>query len=347
MKIGIIKDINTDKNNYVHFYRSVLDHNSIDYHIIDVNSTQLFIDIKNIDHLIFRWGHYDSDRQLAHTILPIIENNLGIRCFPNQHTCWHYDDKVRQYYIMRAYGYPFIDCYIFWDKTSALKWIDTATFPLIFKLKGGAGSKNVQLIKSRQRAKRLVNQIFTKGIYQNNIDQNTFSLKRYISHLGGMLLRKIAGEEVGDTWQKEKNYILFQKYLPNNEFDTRITTIGKRAFAFRRFNRSNDFRASGSGKIDYDMSKIDIRCIKKALEISISMEFQTMAYDFIYNDSGEPEFCEISYTYQDNAVFNCPGYWDENMKFHEGHFLPQYFHVMDLLDLPSLQQPDNVNFKSL
>jgi len=344
MKIGIIKDINTDKNKYIYYYQLVLDYNSIDHKIVDVNSNEFFSEIKNIDHLIFRWGHYDSDRQLAHTLLPIIEYNLGINCFPNQHTCWHFDDKVRQYYLMKAYGYPFIDSFIFWDKISALKWIATATFPLVFKLKGGAGSKNVHLIKSRQKAIIIVKRIFTKGISQNNIDKNTFSLKRYIRHLGGMLLRKIAGEQAGDTWQKEKNYILFQKYLPNNDFDTRVTTIGKRAFAFRRFNRSNDFRASGSGKIDHDISKIDVRCIQKALEISISMKFQTMAYDFIYNETKEPECCEISYTYQDNFIFNCPGYWDENLEFHEGHFLPEYFHVMDLLNVPNLKHPLNIKF---
>ena len=33
-------------------------------------------------------------------------------------------------------------------------------------------------------------------------------------------------------WQTEKNYVLFQKFLPNNSFDTRVTVIGNRAFAY-------------------------------------------------------------------------------------------------------------------
>ena len=51
-------------------------------------------------------------------------------------------------------------------------------------------------------------------------------------------------------------------------YDTRVTVIGGRAFAFRRFNRDDDFRSSGSGKIDYNMEEIDKRMIKLALKVS-------------------------------------------------------------------------------
>ena len=74
------------------------------------------------------------------------------------------------------------------------------------------------------------------------------------------------------------------KYLPNNTYDTRITIIGERAFGFIRENRYNDFRASGSGKISYDKTAIDLKCVEIAFEISQKLKFQTMAYDFIYNE---------------------------------------------------------------
>jgi len=65
-----------------------------------------------------------------------------------------------------------------------------------------------------------------------------------------------------------------------------------------------------------------------------------MAYDFIYNEKSEPEFCEISYTYEDKAIFKCDGYWDENLNWIEGHFLPEYLHLIDLLNNHELKQPD-------
>ena len=141
-------------------------------------------------------------------------------------------------------------------------------------------------------------------------------------------------------WARHKNYALFQKFLPNNDCDTRVTVIGERAFAFRRMVREDDFRASGSGNIDYDPSKIDMRCIQLAFNVSQKMGFQSMAYDFLLNEKGEPEFCEISYTCKSCAVHNCTGYWDPEMNWHEGQYWPEYLHLVDALGLPDLKVPE-------
>ena len=65
-----------------------------------------------------------------------------------------------------------------------------------------------------------------------------------------------------------------------------------------------------------------------------------MAYDFLFDENNNPQFCEISYTYSDTAIFNCPGYWDSNINWHEGHYWPQYFQLMDALNLHDLRQPE-------
>jgi len=54
----------------------------------------------------------------------------------------------------------------------------------------------------------------------------------------------------------------------------------------------------------------------------------------------EPETCEISYTTIDYLMYACSGYWDDKLNWHEGHFWPQYFILMDLLELPNLKQPE-------
>jgi hypothetical protein len=141
-------------------------------------------------------------------------------------------------------------------------------------------------------------------------------------------------------WQLSKNYVLFQKFLPNNNFDTRVTTIGNRIFASRRFVRENDFRASGNGSTDVDPENIDIRMIKIAQKISKEMNFQTMAYDFLINEEGNPEICEISYTYSDYSITNSPGYWDDNLNWHAGKYWPEYFHIKDILNIDVLKQPN-------
>jgi hypothetical protein len=78
----------------------------------------------------------------------------------------------------------------------------------------------------------------------------------------------------------------------------------------------------------------------KAFEITKKMKFQSMAYDFLYDPNGNIEFCEASYTYVDEAVYGCNGYWDSNLNWHDGHFWPQYFQLVDLLKLPKLTMPN-------
>ena len=339
--VGLIKDQYHKSNNYIALYVSVLEFNKIEYKFVDINSANFFHDIKDVNYLIYRWGHYDHDRQIAQTILPIIEGTLDINCFPNQKTCWHFDDKIKQYYLLKSLGYPYVETTIFWDKKAAIEWSKKTEYPLVYKLKGGAGSKNVRKINTSKKAISIVNKMFRNGVHTNAIDRNTISLKKEIRHFIGNLIRKINGKQ-SDTWQKEKNYVMFQKFLPKNNFDTRITIIGNRAFGFIRYIRKGDFRASGSGNISFDNNLIDMRCVSMAFGISKKMEFQSMAYDFLYNEHGNPEFCEISYTFDDKAIYKCEGYWDENLNWHKGHFLPQYLHLVDLLETNTLCQPSDI-----
>lgn len=88
------------------------------------------------------------------------------------------------------------------------------------------------------------------------------------------------------------------------------------------------------------MDAIDMRCIQIALEISKKFKFQTMGYDFLYDASNNPLIGEMSYTYNAEILYHCPGYWDSNLKFHEGNYWPQYLQLIDALQLPDLKQPD-------
>lgn len=344
MKVGIHIDRYKKFNSFIKKYEDILEFNNVEVKRLFINDPDFWQTVKTLDAFIFRWGHYDWDRQLSKTILPIIEYHLNIKCYPNQATCWHYDDKIRQYYLLRQYDYPFIESFIFWDKESALEWAKTAPIPIVFKLTGGAGSRNVNLLKTRSEIIRKINIMFGSGIMPENIYRNKFSIIGEVKHIGGNILRKLKGEDPSPTWIKQKNYVYFQKYLPDNTHDTRVTVIGDRAFGFIRRVRRNDFTASGSGTIEYNMSEIDLRCIEIAFEVSNKMGFQSMAYDFIMNEKNEPEFCEISYTYQDDAVYKCLGYWDSNLQWHKGHYLPQYFHLVDLLGIEKLKHPDIIKW---
>lgn len=345
MLVGIHKDVYDKREFCVKRYKAILDYNGIKNVIVDSSSPDFLNIVSSLDFFIFRWNHTDYHRQLAMTIITVIQNEIGVKCFPDLNTCWHFDDKIRQYYLLKYHGFPIIHSWVFWEKQAALNWVETADYPVVFKLKGGAGSQNVVLVKGRSEARRLVKRMFECGIKTDRIPSSSNYKRKYIDIYKqlrskcGSFLRWLSGEDYHISWMGNRNYALFQQYLPKNDFDTRVTVIGDRAFAFRRLNRDGDFRSSGSGKISYDTERIDLAFVKLAFEVSKKLNFQSMAYDFLYDEQGKPNFCEISYSYDDVAVFNCSGYWDSALNWHEGHFWPEYCHLIDLLGMPSLKQP--------
>lgn len=130
---------------------------------------------------------------------------------------------------------------------------------------------------------------------------------------------------------REKGYIYFQNFIPDNKYDTRITVIGNRAFGFRRMVRKNDFRASGSGNIDYDLSKINTKCVAIAFEVAEKLQSQSMAFDFIEDENSNPLIVEVSYCYLASAVKACNGHWDKDLNRHEGAMWPQDAILSDIL----------------
>lgn len=329
-----------DKDTQV--YETILDYNGIDTVRLNINESNFWEKVRELDLFIYRWIQIDDHHQIARSIIPVIEKELGVKCFPDTTTCWHYDNKIRQYYLLRGHNFPIVQSYVFYDRVEASRWIKKAKLPVVFKLKAGAGSENVVLIKSTRQGEQIIKKMFGQGIVPtfNGFGDVYNRFKKSYLNFRHFVGQKLKGRPTSDFWQVHKNYVLFQKFLMNNDYDTRVTVIGSRAFAFRRLNRPNDFRSSGSGRIDYDVDEIDLKFIAKALKISRALNFQSMAYDSLYDDNGDVNFCEISYTYEASAVYRCPGYWDEELRWHEGHYWPQYFQLLDALGVSDLKQPE-------
>jgi len=308
---------------------------------VDLLSGDALEQAKACDGIMWRWLHYPDPKQSAPRILHVIEHSLGLPVFPNVRTAWHYDEKVSQHYLLRALGAPVPPAWVFWDQQQALAWARTAPYPVVFKLSAGAGSSNVLKVDGPARAEALIRRMFTRGIFPMTMNEFSppaglprtraqFGAFRTRARQAAAYLRHAEYPPLPGYWKPEFGYAYFQAFLPDNAFDTRITVIGDRAFAFRRINRPGDFRASGSGLLNYDQSAIDPRAVEIAFAVSANGGFQSMAYDFLYGE-GEPRICEISYTFLDRAVHACPGHWDRDGAWHEGQLWPEEAQVEDFI----------------
>jgi glutathione synthase/RimK-type ligase-like ATP-grasp enzyme len=342
MKVGIHKNIKGSIQPFSKGYIDILTHNNITVQIMDIANKEFWQQFAELDAFIFQVGQSSDMLQISGSFMPILQHFSQTPIFPNFQSLWHFDDKVKQHYLACFYNLDFVKSWVFWDEQQALCWAGECEYPIVFKLKGGAGSSNVIMVRGKHEMNAIIRRAFRAGIKNGSLGKtrkvSSLTLKKSILKSMGSVRRMLTGADRSIYWRLNKNYVYVQKFLPYNGFDTRVTVIGDKAFAYRRFNRKGDFRASGSGKNYYDSNSIDLDMVRIALDTSQKCGFQSMAYDFLYEEN-IPRICEISYTYVDKYIYNCPGYWDYDLIWHSGHYMPQLFILQDLLKLP-LKQPD-------
>lgn len=289
---------------------------------------------------------YIQDMLIAHAIVKSAET-MGLAVFPNTPTSWHFDDKVAQKYLLEALRIPRVPSYIFVDRDKALKWAREVSYPKVFKLRTGAGSSNVSLVRSEREASKLIKRAFANGFPPvprwNALSERWWHLKRDRS-VGAMIQvsRGFArGLMKNPTlarlpWQKQ--YVYFQDFIAGNSSDVRVIVIGDRAFGIRRMIRQGDFRASGSGMIVRDPAAIPAECVELAFRTAEAASTQSIAIDFVFDD-GKPLVVEISYAFTSSGYWDCPGYWRRDGSWIEGRFRAEDFMLDDLLSSLNAETP--------
>lgn len=312
----------------------------IPYKVVNCLDSDIINQVSSLHALLWHWVQDIPREQLmAHDVIMAVEA-MGVKVFPSTATCWHFDNKIAQKYLLEAIGAPLVPTYVFYDLKQALRWIDRASFPKVHKLRKGAGSSNVRLVHSAAEARVLAERAFSSGFSPvPHYGQDALKRYRAAKSRGDLLnvVRRIP--QVLATIQNnrrmmgnEKGYVYFQDFMPGNDFDTRVTIIGDRAFAFTRNVRPGDFRASGSGDVVYDNGRINRKCVEIAFDVTRKLRSQSMAFDFVLAEDKQPVILEVSYCYKPDAVHCCSGYWDSKLHWQEGAMWPQDAILIDLLN---------------
>ncbi len=274
------------------------------YEIINIDKSDWLEQIKPYNIIIWKspWmgqlsNHYKEK-------IYFIKYFLKKETIPNLDTIWHFESKIAQHFLFKELNIKSPKTFLTFDYREAMEYINQCLYPQILKLSAGSGSNHVKMIKNKRQAKIEIKKHFTKT--------RTWAY-----------LRKISDHQMFGS-------VYLQEFIPNNDSDLRITTIGdKYAFGFWRKNRKNDFRASGSGKIDFNR-KVPEDMIKYCLDISKKLNFDSMAYDILFEDN-KALITEISYGYNHEVIYNTPGYYENlsnnEINFKQGHYWPEYLWV--------------------
>lgn len=230
-----------------------------------------------------------------------IQHIMDKRIYPNYETVWHFDSKNAQKYLFEYTNIKTPKTFVSFDYNESIKTSNKIKYLIVVKSSNGAGSIGVKLVKSYKTLTRKINFDF----------------------LGKKILNRLF-----NTNHDPFGYLYFQTFMENNDGDLRINIIGdKYAVGFWRSNRDNDFRASGSGKIDYN-KEIPVEIIEYCANISKINKFDSMAYDVLFDQEGDFVIVEMSYGFIDTAVYNAKGYYLMNSegkvsKFIAGNYWPQ------------------------
>jgi glutathione synthase/RimK-type ligase-like ATP-grasp enzyme len=301
--------------------------NNIKYKLINVYHNDAVNQLYECDAFMWHYDHLSKkDYQVAKRLLTALEHS-GKIVFPSILENWHYDDKIAQKYLLEAIDAPLIPSYVFYDKNEALKWADETTWPKVFKLTGGAGSSNVKLIKKKKQAIKLIKKSFSKG-------HNIFNQRKYfweermfkfrqnksIAYFLKTLYHLTKPINKNQVNHIEKDYVYFQDFISNNFYDLRLVVINQeRIFGLKRYNRPDDFRASGSGNMAFlKINDVEPSILKLVLDTTIKLKMNSIAYDIVFDSNKNPVIIEITFAYSTNAYEKCPGYWNKNLQWNEG-----------------------------
>lgn len=316
------------------------DENSVKYKLVNCFDNNILEQLDGCKGLMWHWHHnlrYGAclfAKQLTYSL-----ECRGIKVFPDSTTAWHFDDKVGQKYLMEALKLPLVPTSIFYQKDKALKWAEQVTFPKVFKTRNGSGAKNVRLVKSARQAKKIIKQCFGKGIpsydKKSHLNESIWKLKRNkdlksLGRVGKYLFLLPLPSRFQPGHLVEKNYAYFQDFIPNAHCDYRLKVVGKRCWGAKRYVRSNDFRASGSGLKSNNPDEIPAELVDFSFKAAKKLKLQSAAFDYIY-DNQQFYLLEMSYAYAYlGETIN--GYWNPELSWIPGNFTPENFMLKDFLN---------------
>jgi len=324
--------IHGSRSGYSQFWIDYCRREDVPHKVVNCYDNDIVEQVRDCSALLWHYSHSDPrDVIIARQIL-FAHEHAGVKIFPDFRMAWHFDDKVGQKYLFEALDIPRMRSYVFVEPGPALDWATRTDYPKVFKLRHGASSSCVTLVRSERQAQRIIKRAFWRGfpVYSpwenlkgrfSRVSQNEYDGFDLVKGLARIFYPPRFSRVLGP----QNGYVLFQDFAPGNDSDIRIVVVGDKAFGARRWVRPGDFRASGSQRFSYEPEQIDIECVALAFELAKKLGCRCLAFDFVRKEDRSLAVIEVSYGFGWKG--NSPGYWDSSLQWHTGDYQPEEWMV--------------------
>ena len=100
------------------------------------------------------------------------------------------------------------------------------------------------------------------------------------------------GRKTHMVYFRQKNYVYFQEFVPNDGFDIRAIVVGNMAFGYYRKILKGDFKASGMDQVE--MRELPVEPIKIAWKINKILKSPMLVVDMVKGMDGNYHIIEYS-----------------------------------------------------
>lgn len=144
------------------------DAHGVSYRLVDCYRSNIIQQLKGCHGLMWHWAHYDRKAALFARQLTLSLEQAGIASAPIRQPAGIVTISWARNICSKQSGTPLIPSHVFYDRMEALQWVAQTNFPKVFKQRGGAGSENVQLARSKEDAVRFIHRSFGRGWKANS-----------------------------------------------------------------------------------------------------------------------------------------------------------------------------------
>lgn len=315
--LGILKEFWHTHRHYVNACNDL----KVRYKVLDIAGPDWQDVVRNSGcdvFLVVPSVNFSSWKQMYDERVRTLAEDLGRPIFPCYGALWMWESKRRMHYWLEANRVSHPKTWVFYDRSQALAFADTAELPIVFKSNMGSGASGVIIFRERSALRSHINRCFRKGYSNYRRGPN----------------------------DKEVGSVLFQEYLDDAR-EWRMVRIGASYFGFEKL-KSGSFH-SGSHLRSYGMPPSEL--LDFARDVFDQGGFSSLSLDIFVTKDGRflvnelqtyfgiidnHEMCVVDGA-AGRVLYDAAGGW----RFEPGSFCQNYLYnqrVLCVLDM--LRQQD-------